>query len=116
MPKRSRRKSAPAAAYTFTINEWKWTAKRIPDSKFDRAYGDKYTAMTVSNRRIIYFRQNEFSLRTVIHELFHAYSHYLYLQSSSVPHEDAEEIYAEFMEENLFRFARKAKEIYRALK
>jgi hypothetical protein len=65
---------------------------------------------------LIEFGPGAFTLKLVIHELFHAYSKYLFLASADLNVGQVEEIYAEFWEVNLFKFTRMAREIYRGLK
>jgi hypothetical protein len=112
MSKSSRR----TKVYTFILNDRKWTATRLPDDVYNKKHGRDSDAITYDLKCALFFRQSDFKLGYVIHELVHAHSKYFYLNSAKVKREDLEEIYAEFWEENLFRFARMAKQIYRALK
>lgn len=55
-------------------------------------------------------------MKVVIHELFHAFAHYLYLGSADLSVKQAEEIYAEYMEDALPIYAQLSTELHAALK
>jgi hypothetical protein len=104
------------ASLTFILRDEKWSAVLVNEQLRPVADGPEAMAFCDYSARQLVFNQEYFDMKVVIHELYHAYCRYLYLDSSNTNKEDLEEILAEFWSETLLKFTNLARAIHTGLK
>ncbi len=104
-------------SHSITICGDEWTYSILPQTDYDEdpELVDS-TAYTDKRARRMVFCAEKFSRGAVVHELFHAYCKYLYLNSASISQDDFEEIVAEMLEDKIDIILTQTKEICRCLK
>jgi hypothetical protein len=98
------------------IRGMKWKLILLSYQEFHEKYGEGIAAITEKPERTIFFNQFDVDIKTVRHELFHAYCNELFLNSSEISLDDFEEILAEFFEDFLPEFGRKSNQIHKWLR
>lgn len=97
------------------FNEDDWTIYLVNND--DDVLDEEATAEVVFTNKEIYFRENDLSLSTILHELWHVYFGYCYLRDThDLGLHDFEEISASLFEDKAERIIAKAKIIQERLK
>jgi hypothetical protein len=110
-------KRKPRLTYETLIKEDKWTCKLWTARSYIAEHDDESNGITLGDKREIHFREDDFSMSIVAHEVFHAYFKYTHIDSTSnIKSDDAEEIAASLMGSNFIRYFDKCMEIYNAIK
>lgn len=100
----------------FEICHDKWLFSILSDDSYVKKHGKTSIAMTMPDEHIVDFKESEFDLKTVLHELVHAHSTYMYLDSAKIHQDSMEEIYSEFISDRSSLLNKQAKIIYKKLK
>lgn len=82
---------------TVTINDEAWKFIVLTDDEIRNISDENglYAAETSPDEHIVRVSENNIDFVTILHELFHVYSHYLYLDNcTKMTHDDKEEAYA----------------------
>lgn len=105
-------------AREININDDKWTYQLVSKKEFKQRHpGSKdEIAMTDPVRFAIDFTKEAVTQEIAVHELFHAYHVYFFLNSAQISLHDHEEIIAEFLGSKINELMRKARIVYRNLK
>ena len=78
---------------------------------------DDIAGLCVASEKTVYFDEDNVDFNVVLHELFHAYFSYLYLDDTNdLKLNDIEEICAKFFENKAELIIKKSKEIHKSLK
>ena len=113
----ARSRAKPLATLTLQIQEDTWTLRLWRGRAYERLHGEDSGAITDVIDKTIDFNNDETTLETVGHELFHAYFKYLHLDSVVEPKiSDVEEIVASWIGSNLDKFHEKVHYVYNNLK
>lgn len=87
-----------------SINGDVWKYRLLSKERFEELHGDRCVAVTDKSTKTIDFREDHAKFNIVVHELTHAYMHYLFLGSThNLTLSDFEEIVCELMEERILR-------------
>jgi hypothetical protein len=98
--------------YIIRINGNKWFYSFIPFQDFEKEYDDG-VAICVFHKKLIVFRIDQICLTTIMHELVHAYSHYICVSDTQhISAADYDEIYANFFEKYSLSILQNALHIY----
>lgn len=109
-------KRKPKAEVQVLINEDTWTCRLWRAKTYEKLHGDDSGAITDVVEKFIDFRDDEFSLETVGHELTHVYFKYLHLDSVVDPKiKDIEEIFSSWLGANFQKFYEKTFQIHNGL-
>lgn len=99
------------------INGDPWTAELLPKATYEKINNKTSLACTSADDRAFEFKAGSLSMGVCIHETFHAYHSYLFLNSvHELSINDHEEIIAEFLESRIHNIIKTAEEIYNGLK
>lgn len=101
------------------INGDKWTVKIVDSAEMaeQRDDGQDLAGLCVSSERTIYIDDENVAYDIILHELYHAYFSYLYLDdTNSLKLLDLEEITANFFCNKSAEILKKAKDITKKLK
>lgn len=98
--------------FRITLQGKRWTYTVLAHGLYKRREGEDSEAMTHGSKRKMVFDASKLSLGACRHELFHAYCTNLYLNSAEVGVDQFEEIVAEWAEDHLDEWIKKASEMY----
>ena len=99
----------------YDLYEDTWTLYIIEDD--DDVVTDEGTAAEVFfEKKEIYFRHSELRLNTVLHELFHVYIGYCYLDHASIDFRQMEEIACSLFADKAETIINRAKDILKQLR
>jgi hypothetical protein len=109
-------RAKPKLIIKTTISGEEWTLKLWRSKAYEKLHGDDSAAITTPDENLIEFKENELSLETVAHEMFHANFKYLHLDSTtSLIIDDVEEIIASWIGRQHAAFSSHAIAIYQQL-
>lgn len=101
--------------FKYNINEDEWLIYLLDDED-DSIVSSEAVAEVSFEKKEIYIRQGDISVRTIMHELWHVYMGYCYLHDTSeISIIDMEEITAALFEDKAEKIINRAKEIYEIL-
>ena len=104
--------SRRSKTFRITLQGKRWTYSVLSSGLYKKREGDDSDAMTHGSKRKMIFDASKLSLGACRHELFHAYCTNLYLNSAEISVDQFEEIVAEWAEDHLDEWAKKASEMY----
>lgn len=100
----------------YTINDDTWNVYLTDEDDHVIYEGGEHSEAEMSfDKREIYFRVNTFTLDIVLHEVWHANIAYCFLSSTSISHEDMEEISADMFAARGEHILNQGKELYKRL-
>ena len=109
-------KRKPKAQVRVLINEDEWTCRLWRSKTYEKMHGDDSGAITDVVEKTIDFRDDEFTLEVVGHELTHVYFKYLHLDSVVAPKiQDIEEIFSSWLGANFQKFNERVFQVYNGL-
>lgn len=74
-----------------------WRVKVVSPKTYMKNHGDDSDAITDLNKRVIDFRNDEFNIEVIRHEIFHAFLEESMVSRASLTPEQVEEIAAEIV-------------------
>ena len=95
------------------FNEDTWTLYLIDDDDDDLTDGQ---AQVFFDKKEVYIKRRDLTLRVVKHELFHVYFAYCYTDSANLDANQVEEICASLFEDKSELMEARAKDVYKKLK
>jgi hypothetical protein len=99
------------------INGDYWQVYLLPDDRFSAEFGSGVAAVTCYNgkKKMLIFRDSDRSYDTIIHEVTHAYLSYQCFSSAGLKPNQMEEMFCDFMANNVQKIQRTSKSIQRIL-
>lgn len=99
------------------IKDETWQCYLWSNSSYKKVHGNDSGAVALVDKKELHFREDEFSIDSVGHELVHAYWTTLHLESTiSLKIDDMEEIVASFIGGNFINFYQNTLHVYNELK
>lgn len=97
-----------------------WVVHLFKSDSFKQSFGKSSCALTTFNHErgelYFFFSEDDTSMNTVTHEVLHAYFSYQCLDSvRKFKLEDMEEVFCEFVSNNLQRIIKTSKQVHRYL-
>lgn len=89
-----------------------WTIKVLDEDRFIKLYGDGLEAVTLPEYKVIYLNEEEVTLNTIRHELFHAYYSNLCVSAACLSDRQTEEVAAELFCKHGDTILKQSKYIY----
>ncbi len=102
-----------------SINGDRWTYRIVTTDEMaeQRDDGDELAGLAVPGERTVYIEENNVNLEIILHETYHAYFSYLYLDDTTeLKLNDLEEITCVFFCNKSIEILKKGKEMYKKLK
>jgi len=101
---------------SITIMGQKWKYRLMADDKYMAEHGDDSEAITVSAKRLMDFRESAIKMGVVRHEVRHAFTNELCLDSADLTASQMEEIQCTLDQTRWESLDRAAKRIFKNLK
>lgn len=93
-----------------------WKVSVLEGDKFLRRFKEEAAGFTLPDSMEIVIHEDEFNLKTIRHELLHAYYDGLCVSSADLTHHQIEEIFCELIAEHGESILKQAKHLYKDLK
>lgn len=105
-------------AHIIKVNDDDWTHQLVSKKEFKRRHKDFKDKIAITNPLdfSIDFTKEGVTFDCCVHELFHAYHIYFFLNSAQISLHDHEEIIAEFLGSKIQELNDKAQVVYQNLK
>lgn len=93
----------------------KWKAKLYTNKYYTRLHGDDSHAITVTEQREMHFNRDSFKLKYIRHEVRHAFTNEIPIESAGLDAKQMEEIQCSLDENRWDEMNKVSKEIYKGL-
>lgn len=98
------------------INGDTWTVMLSDEETIHDIAGEPVHGLCVKQDRCIYIREDSVNHNVIMHEIIHAYTGYLHLDSATITQSNFEEIVCEFLPASWHKIQARTQAIFEALK
>ena len=93
-----------------------WKMIILETEEFEKRIGQDIAGLTDTQRKQIFFSEEDFNKELVVHELCHAYYSGLCLEATTLSNEQIEEVFCEMFAKHGSKILKQASQIYKKLK